>query len=167
MQRLLLAFTLLLTVSINVAAGDDSSNTYKHVIDLVGEFNSAHAMVLNKHHEDMASGVTPRMASAIEAESDLIFEYLIPIESYTESKSVQEVNKAVSRDVEAIAFDQYIRGHLLGLGGTGVVTDVAETERDHLLNRLIYHVVRVHKQDEDSFELTVWLKALGIEIPEI
>ena len=112
---------------------------------------------------EQIDGVT----AALETESDLIFEYLIPIESYAESKSVQEVNKAVTRDVEAITFDKYIRGHLLGWGGTGVVTDVAEAARDHLLNRLIYHVVRVHKQDEDSFELTVWLKALGIEIPEI
>ncbi len=167
MKRLLLTFILLLLVSINAAADQKPENTYKHIIDLVGSFNSAHEIVLNKYRVDMKSGVTPRMASAIEAESDLILEFLIPIESYTQGKSVLIITKAVSRDVEAIAFDQYIRGHQLGWGGTGVTTDVAEATRDHLLNRLIYYVVRVHKQDEKSFDLTVWLKPLGIELSEI
>ncbi|GIU34263.1 hypothetical protein TUM3794_00300 [Shewanella colwelliana] len=94
-------------------------------------------------------------------------DYLVPIESYIEGLSEADTRHKIERDCDAIQHDAYLLGHQLGWGGTGVVTDVALAKRDHLLNRLIYYVVRVHKEDDTHFNLDDWLAVLGVEVFDI
>ncbi|MCG9736634.1 hypothetical protein L1D32_00420 [Shewanella insulae] len=174
MQKVLLILALLCPLSMSAYSADSADTTQSKEADsiqapisLINDFHQAHKAVLARNSADFDTGVTAKMAEAIAAESALIMDYLIPIESYVEGLSKTDTRRKVERDCDAIAHDAYLQGHQLGWGGTGVVTDVAEAKRDHLLNRLVYYVVRVHKEDDTRFDLDAWLAILGIEIFDV